>query len=46
MSAHQAKLLRLRPQSLPGFIYLVQAVGTDKFKIGRATDVTRRIREF
>lgn len=45
MSAHQAKFLKLRPQSLPGFIYLVQAVGTDKFKIGRATDVTRRIRE-
>jgi hypothetical protein len=45
MSTHQAKFLKLRPQSLPGFIYLVQAVGTNKFKIGRATDVIRRIRE-
>ena len=44
MSAHQAKFLKLRPQSLPGFIYLVQAVGTDKFKIGKATDVIKRIR--
>ena len=45
MSVHQAKFLKLRPQPLPGFIYLVQAVGTDKFKIGRATNVTKRIRE-
>jgi hypothetical protein len=44
MSAHQAKLLKIRPQSLPGFIYLVQAVGTNKFKIGKATDVIKRIR--
>lgn len=45
MPAHQTKFLKLRPQALPGFIYLVQAAGTDKFKIGRATDVARRIRE-
>ncbi len=44
MSAHQTKFLKLRPESVPGYIYLVQAVGTDKFKIGRATDVARRIR--
>ena len=43
MPAHQAKFLKLRPKSLPGFIYLVNAVGTDKFKIGRATDVVKRI---
>ena len=45
MPAHQAKFLKLRPESVPGYIYLLQAVGTDKFKIGRATDVARRIRE-
>ncbi|MEG4109893.1 GIY-YIG nuclease family protein [Microcoleus sp. S13_C5] len=45
MSVHQTKFLKLRPQPLPGFIYLVQAVGTDKFKIGRAGDVARRIKE-
>lgn len=45
MSAAQAKFLKLRPEAVPGYIYLLQAVSTDKFKIGRATDVTRRIRE-
>jgi hypothetical protein len=45
MSAHQAKFLKLRPEAIPGYIYLLEAVGTDKFKIGRATDVARRIRE-
>jgi len=44
MSAHQAKFLKLRPESVPGYIYLLQAVGTDKFKIGRAINVPNRLR--
>ena len=44
MSAYQAKFLKLRPEAAPGYIYLVQAVGTDKFKIGRATNVANRLR--
>jgi len=44
MSAYQAKFLKLQPESIPGFIYLVQAVGTDRFKIGRAINVPNRLR--
>ena len=44
MSAYQAKFLKLRPEAAPGYIYLVQAVGTDRFKIGRATNVANRLR--
>ncbi|MEG4446986.1 GIY-YIG nuclease family protein [Microcoleus sp. AT9_B4] len=44
MLVHRAKVLKLRPGTVPGYVYLVQAVGTDKFKIGRAVDVARRIR--
>ena len=38
-----AKQLDSRPKDLPGFIYLVQAVGTNKFKIGRALNVPIRL---
>lgn len=44
MSAYQAKFLKLRPEAAPGYVYLVQAVGTDRFKIGRATNVANRLR--
>lgn len=44
MRTHQVKFLKLRPEALSGFIYLVQVVGTDKFKIGRTTDVPGRLR--
>lgn len=44
MSAYQQKLLKLRPRSTPGYIYLIQVVGTDKFKIGRAINVPNRLR--
>lgn len=44
MSTYQAKFLKLRPESVPGYIYLVQAVGTDRFKIGRAINVSKRLR--
>jgi hypothetical protein len=38
------KQLNSRPKNLPGFIYLVHAVGTDRFKIGRALNVPIRLR--
>ena len=44
MSAYQAKFLKLRPEAAPGYVYLVQAVGTDRFKIGRAINVPNRLR--
>jgi hypothetical protein len=44
MPAYQAKFLKLRPESVPGYIYVVQAVGTENFKIGRAINVPNRIR--
>jgi hypothetical protein len=43
MSTYQAKFSKLRPKPIPGFIYLVQAVGSDKFKIGKTTNVPNRI---
>ena len=45
MPVHQSKFLKLRPEPVPGYIYLVQAVKTDRFKIGRTVNVLKRLRD-
>jgi hypothetical protein len=39
------KPFKFQPRYLPGFIYLVHAKGTNKFKIGRTIDVLTRVKD-
>jgi hypothetical protein len=43
MLRRKPKFTKFRLEPLPGFIYLLSAVGTNSFKIGRALDVATRI---
>ncbi|MEG4589704.1 GIY-YIG nuclease family protein [Microcoleus sp. MOSTC5] len=43
---NETKLVKLKTNPQPGYIYLVNAVGTDKFKIGKtAVCVIQRIKQ-
>lgn len=44
MSPHNQKFSKFQGQPTPGYVYLVQAVGTNKHKIGKAVNVQNRIR--
>jgi len=45
MKKQNIRFVKPKPATQPGFIYLLNVAGTNKFKIGRTVNVIRRINE-